>query len=47
MGIANNELIKAGIDIISGLIQAIADLTSSLPGVAQGFLNILLVIGAL
>lgn len=45
MGIANNTLIKAGIDAITGLLNIVNKLTEHLPGATKGLANLLLMIG--
>lgn len=40
MGIANSDIIKFGIDVLTGLITAINKITDGLPGVASGFAKI-------
>lgn len=45
MGIANNTLIKAGIDALTNLLELINSLTKSLPGPTKGIGNLLLMIG--
>ena len=45
MGIANNTLIKGGIDALTGLLNIINKLTEHLPGATKGIANLLLMIG--
>ena len=45
MGIANNTLIKTGIDAITGLLNIVNKLTEHLPGATKGLANLLLMIG--
>lgn len=45
MGIANNTLIKAGVDAITGLLNIINKLTEHLLGATKGIANLLLMIG--
>ena len=45
MGIANNTLIKAGIDALTGLLNIINKITEHLPGATKGIGNLLLMIG--
>ena len=44
MGIADNEIIKAGVDILQGLLNIINELTSALPGPLDGFSKIALIL---
>ena len=44
MGLANNEILKAGIDVITGLVQVINNLTGSLPGPIKSIANLTLAI---
>lgn len=45
MGIANNTLIKAGIDALTGFLNLVNKLTEGLPGATKGIANLLLMIG--
>lgn len=45
MGIANNTLIKAGVDALTGLLNIINKITEHLPGATKGIGNLLLMIG--
>ena len=45
MGIANNTLIKAGVDALTGLLNIINKITEHLPGATKGIGNLLLLIG--
>jgi hypothetical protein len=47
MNIANNTLIKAGIDLLTGILNVINKITGVLPGVVGGFANLALIFGAL
>ena len=47
MNIADDELIKLGIDLLTGLLNIINKLTGSLPGLLGSFANLALVFGAL
>ena len=47
MNIANNSLIKAGVDILTGLLNVINKLTGWMPGLVGSFANLALVFGAL
>lgn len=47
MGIADSSLIKAGIDALIGLLEAINNITDGLPGIGKGIANLLVVFGAL
>ena len=47
MSIANNDIIKLGVDLLRGLLTVINDITKSLPGFTSGLANILIVWGAL
>ena len=45
MGIANNTIIKAGIDALTGFLNLINKLTEKLPGATKGIANLFLMIG--
>ena len=45
MGIANNTLIKAGVDALTGLINLLNKITEHLPGPTKGIGNLLLLFG--
>jgi hypothetical protein len=47
MNIADDELIKLGIDLLTGLLTIINKLTGSLPGLIGSFANLALAFGAL
>jgi hypothetical protein len=47
MGIADDELIKFGIDLLRGLLEGINKVTGKLPGLVKSFANLALVFGAL
>ena len=46
MGIANNQIIKGAVDLLTNFITAINKLTSSLPGVLSGLAKLALAFGA-
>lgn len=46
MGIANNQLIKGAVDLLTGFINAVNKLTSSLPGALNGVTKLALAFGA-
>lgn len=45
MGIANNTLIKAGVDALTGFINILNKITEKLPGASKGIANLLLLFG--
>lgn len=45
MGIANNTLIKAGVDALTGFINILNKITEKLPGATKGIGNLLLLFG--
>ena len=47
MGLANNELIKLGVDLLTGLLNTINTITGVLPGAGEGIAKLLITIGAL
>jgi hypothetical protein len=50
MGLANNEILKLGVDLLTGLLNAINKVTSSLSGgngLVKSIINLATVIGAL
>lgn len=47
MGIADNTLIKVGIDLLTGLLETINKLLSGLPGLTKSFASLALVFVAL
>lgn len=50
MGLANNEILKFGVDLLTGILEAVNKLTGALSGgngLIKGFVNLVTVIGAL
>ena len=47
MGLANNELIKLGVDLLTNLLNTINDITEVLPGITSSFAKLAIVIGGL
>jgi hypothetical protein len=50
MGLANNEILKTGVDLLTGLINTVNNLTSALSngkGLVKSLVNLVTIIGAL
>jgi hypothetical protein len=50
MGLANNEIIKLGVDLLTGLLETINNITSALSGgngLVKSIISLVTVIGAL